>query len=63
MTEINMSEKTKRKKRKNFWCLLCTVTTALLITDFQGKTEQTFSYFLCQISNEKVFIAKNGMNF
>mgnify|MGYP007022687730 FL=1 len=63
MTEINMSEKTKRKKRKNFWCLLCTVTTALLITDFQGKTKQTFSYSLCQISNEKVFIAKNGIRF
>ena len=53
MTEINMSEKTKRKKRKNFWCLLCTVTTALLITDFQGKTKQTFKLirFHCQKGN------------
>ena len=54
MTEINMSEKTKRKKRKNFWChLLCSVTTALLITDFQGKTKQTFKLrrFHCQKGN------------
>ena len=31
-----MSEKTKRKKRKNFWCFLVLVA-AIFITDFQGK--------------------------
>ena len=37
-----MSEKTKRKKRKNFWCFLVLVA-AIFITDFQGKK---LGYFL-----------------